>query len=410
MRDLDSELTGLRRQLHDSVRQPATKDMIKRGRRRTRRQQAQVTAVIAVIVALGMWPFLQAPESAAPAVPNRSHMLSYDYFEIGSGFALGRVCVPSEQQCDPWFMSTSDGQNWVKRTVPPVEVADNGNFDRVIALGNSSVVIEDYRVSSADRYFSKDSGRTWVPVQVRPDTTIQQIPPDAVLETMAIPPNLGQCRDGAVIAMLGESGQSAKLANQPPIELTWCQPYPDANGARWVAGSDPRTRQPVVASTRDRGLTWQVTPLPPFTPPPASKITSYYPKVTVVSTSTASYATVTNPEKSELVAIFRSTDHGVSWTRTWEASEGKQPARVLGTPVAGADGSLWITQPGEVWVSTDGAKSFTLQTPRTTPPNGTIDWTRAGYLSTSADSGTTGQFFLSSDGITWHPVRIPVPE
>jgi hypothetical protein len=407
MRDLDSELTGLRNALRDSIDQPATEDMIKRGRRRVRRQQAQVAAVVAIIVAVGVWPFLQMPESAAPAVPQRSYVLSHDYFDATSGFALGRTCRTAQRHCDPWFVAISDGQTWVKRAVPPIEITDTGYPDRVIALGTSKVVLEDWLPDdSVDRYYSNDGARTWSAVSDQPNSTIQEIPQDAALETKNGLSDGGFCRDGSVIAML-DSGRSAKLASQPPIQSTWCQPYPDLNGTRWVAGNDPRTRQPVVASTRDRGRTWQVTPLPAL-----AAATSYYPKVTVVSTPAASYATVTNPDNAELVAIFRSADHGVSWTRTWQASDGKQPTRVQGTPIAGPDGHIRIIQPDNVhvWASTDGAKTFTMETQRSIPASGMVGWLRTGYLLSSPDSASSGQFFLSHNGISWRIVRIPIPE
>jgi hypothetical protein len=409
MRDLDSELTGLRDTLRDTVHQPPAEEMIKKGRRRVRRQQAQVAAVVAIIVAAGALPFLRMPEAAAPASPDSGYVLAQDFYDLRSGFALGGVCEP-RRDCSSWFMTTSDGTTWERRVVPAAYITAAGKYDKVIALGTSKVVIEDRRSDdSVDRYYSDDSGRTWSSVSDRPDTTVQKIPEEAALETT----NGGRlCRDGAVIAMLSDSGRSAKLASQPPIELTWCQPYPDPGGTRWVGGSDPRTRQPVVASTQDHGLTWQVTPLPAFTPPVTK--TSFDPQVTVVSTHAVSYATVINSGGGELVAIFSSTDRGATWTQAWQASDDKQPTHMTDAPVAAADGSLWIPQhqrgtPGNAWVSTDGAKSF-IQPPGDTPMNGVLRRVRAGYLSSSPDSVSTGQFFLSSDGDGWNPVQIPIPE
>jgi photosystem II stability/assembly factor-like uncharacterized protein len=404
MRDLDSELTGLRNTLQDSIDQPATKDMIKRGRRRVRRQQAQVAAVVTLIVAAGALPFLQMPQWTAPATPERSHVVSQDYYDTRAGFVLGETCV-RDDKCESWFVTTSNGDTWEKRTVPLIAA---GSSSKVIALGTSKVVIDNH---PTDRYYSNDGGRSWTAIPVHADTTIQQIPDDAALETTTLKSAGSQCRDSAVIAVLSDSGRSAKLATQPPILLTWCQPYPDLNGTRWVAGSDPRTRQPVVASTRDYGRTWQVTPLPAFTPPPAGRVGSDYPEVTVVSTPAASYATVINPGDGELVAMFRSGDYGATWTQAWQAQEGKLPARTLGSPVAGTDGSISIPQPGNAWVSTDGAKNFISPAgPSKIPVNGTMRWLRAGYLSSSRDSASTGQFSLSYDGLKWYPVQIPMPE
>jgi hypothetical protein len=417
MRDLDSELTGLRDALQDSIDQPATEDMIKRGRHRVRRQQAQVAAVVAIIVAAGALPFLRMPEAAEPARSHRDYVVTQDYFDTRSGFALGGSCG-TRGECDSWFMTTSNGETWERRTVPPVDVGYTPMSHKVLALGTSKVVI-DYHLSdrSANRYYSKDGGRTWSPVPVQPDDTIQEIPQDAVLETTTSdsPSPGSMCRDGSVIALLSDSGHSARLATQPPIELSWCQPYPDLNGTRWVAGSDPRTRQPVIASTRDRGRTWQVAPLPAFTPPPADRITADYPKVTVVSTPSASYASVINPGTTELVAIFRSNDFGATWTQTWQASDGKQPAQVTGTPVAGTDGRIRVSQDpravsGNVWTSADGGTTFTQEPAPREAMTGVLRWTRAGYLASALDSSSTGRYWVSYDGVGWHPVHIPIPE
>jgi hypothetical protein len=402
MRDLDSELTGLRNTLRDSINQPATKDVIKRGRRRVRRQQAQVAAVVTLIVAAGALPFLRIPQWTTPAMPQRSHVVSQDYYDTRAGFVLGATCV-RDDKCESWFVTTSNGDTWEKRTVPPIAAGSSG---KVIALGTSKVVI-DHRT---DRYYSDDGGRSWASVPAQAGTTIQGIPDDAALETTSGGTAGNLCRDGLVIAVLSDTGRSAKLATQPPIDLTWCQPYPDLNGTRWVGGSDPRTRQPVVASTRDYGRTWRVTPLPAFTPPPAGRIGPDYPEVTVVSTPAASYATVINPGDGELVAMFRSGDYGATWTQAWQAAEGKQPVRTMGSPVAGTDGSISIPQPGNPWISTDGAKSFTVSTARAIPMNATMRWIRAGYLSSPRDSASTGQFSLSYDGLRWYPVQIPMPE
>ncbi|MET0233172.1 MAG: hypothetical protein ABW224_00895 [Kibdelosporangium sp.] len=404
MRDLDSELTGLRNTLRDSIHPPATEEAVRRGRRRMRRQQAQVAAVVAIVVAAGAWPFLRIPDSAAPASPERSRVVAHDYFDVRNGFALGEVCQAGHE-CDPWFMTTSNGQTWEKRDVPPIEAG------RVIALGTSKVVVEDHpAVDSSNRYYSNNGGHTWSAVTARADTTIEEIPEDAALETTTTPETTDLCRNGSVIVLLSDSGRSAKLANQPPIDLTWCQSYPDLNGTRWVAGSDPRTRQPVVASTRNRGRSWQITPLPAFTSPPASRIGPYYPRVTMVSTPAASYASVINPAISELVAIFRSSDLGVTWTRTWQASAGTQPTQVLGTPIAGTDGKIRIPQSGNVWTSTDGGTSFKAEPARDGAMTGAVQWIRAGYLSSSGESASTGHYSLSYDGVSWQKMEIPLPE
>jgi hypothetical protein len=412
MRDLDSELTGLRDTLRAAVYQPPTEEMIKRGRRRVRRQQAQVAAVVALIVTAGAWPFLQIPDSTAPAVPHRSYVLTQDYYDTRSAFALGGTCR-TDNECEPWFMTTANGQTWETRTIPPVDVQYTGLDDKVTALGTSRVVIEDFLANkSSNRYYSDDGGRTWSSVATRPDITIQEIPEDAALETTTDRPSAGTlCRDGQVIAMLSDSGRSAKLATQPPIDLTWCQPYPDLNGTRWVAGSDPRTHQPVTASTRDRGRTWQVTPLPGFTPPSSDRIATNYPLVIVVSTPAASYASVIDPGTSGLLAMFRSSDFGATWTRTWQ-TKGDRLSVMAGTPVAGTDGNIRFPHDlhtDSVWTSADGGATFVLEPAMHEAWAGTMRWVRPGYLSSAENSASTGRYLLSYDGISWLTRQIPMP-
>ncbi|MFC0108248.1 WD40/YVTN/BNR-like repeat-containing protein [Kibdelosporangium aridum] len=405
MPDLDFD--GLRNNLHDSVQQPPVSDVITRAQRRSSRRRLQIVSAATVVLVVGAVPLLRLGvqrDTATPLSPSdQNFVVSMDFYDLTNGFVLGGSCE-HRPICDAWVMAAGDATDWEKRTAPPIETGFSGQQDRLVALGISTLIIDDHRPGNVvKRFFSSDGARTWqeVPTQSGP-TPYTKFAPSTILE----------CHDGKVTALLPGNGHSVELANQPPFRVKSCQPYPDQRKTWWVAGVDTATGKPMVASTMD-GETWTASALPSFTPPPAEQITSAdYPAISVTTSPTAVYATVTNPGDSpaDLVAIFRSTDSGVTWQQTWQAAEGKQPTSISGVPVAGTDGKLRISQyprvTNEVWTSADGGKSFAGE-----PSENAADvrWIRMGYLATRSDSSSTGQFLTSYDGIRWRPTKLQFP-
>jgi photosystem II stability/assembly factor-like uncharacterized protein len=144
--------------------------------------------------------------------------------------------------------------------------------------------------------------------------------------------------------------------------------------------------------SRDAGRSWTITALPLVAGTSQAS-------VTVTAASHVLYATAVRSltdTASSLLAIFRSTDAGRTWTTAWQAHPGSQPRSIAGTPMAAPDGTLTITTTsGEVYLSTDQATTFHP----TTGPARYAQWTRIGYIASLDDGSNT--YTWSHDGTRW---------
>jgi hypothetical protein len=173
---------------------------------------------------------------------------------------------------------------------------------------------------------------------------------------------------------------------------------PTLDGRWWVAGRDPKTNSWSLAISGDNGRSWTTRKLA-F----RDSVDNY--GWTVVSSGGVLYASAVGPvpnTSNGLSAIFRSTDGGRTWEQTWHPADGKQPRRVYGGAIPGANGTLTISTPDDKsYVSTDGGRTF-RQTERT--PWDYTTQTRAGFLAGSADASDALQF--SADGIEWRRIKV----
>jgi hypothetical protein len=414
MRDLDNDLTSLRTELAQSVRQPPLDLMIAQGRRRTVRRRLQLLAVVVAVFATGALPFLHAHTTTEPAGPGPdavTHLISADFLDAHTGFVLGVNCGSLSTSCRPWLLAAGEDGVWRKRSTPPIDVQDNPG--RMVALGNSDLVIDNQQPdNTVRRYFSADTGHTWQAVSADTGGTVAEIPAGAVIETKRTPRDGGHkglCR-GGISVTLPSTGTSAMLAVQPGFVAVWCQPYPDANGTWWVGGQI--TGRLAIASSHDDGRTWQVDELPGYEGQvPLNAIGSMeYPVIRVVSNRSATFAVLTNPiGDQELVAIYRKTGDG--WTKTWQAGDGTVPFGVPGSPVAAPDGRLWIPAarnsehgpPVNTWVSADDGRTLQGENWGPGPMSGKVEWTRGGYVSVGSQTG----LYRSLEGMSWRQIELP---
>ncbi|MCE7001689.1 hypothetical protein LWC34_02360 [Kibdelosporangium philippinense] len=402
----DPDFDGLRDTLRNAVQQPPVSDVITRAERRSSRRRLQILSAATVVLVVAAVPLLRLGMQYDGATPTsrtgQNSVVSVDFYDLTNGFALGVSCE-KESVCEPLVIATGNAKEWEERTAPPIETGFSRHPDRLVALGISTLIIDDYRSDdTVKRFFSSDGARTWQEVPIQSGRMpYTKFGVSTILE----------CRNGKVSAVLTGNGHSVDLANQPPFEVRSCQPYPDSHKVWWVAGVDPATGKPTVASTKD-GEKWTQSELPAFTPPPASQITSAdYPSISIITAPTAVYATITNPDSpANLVVIFRSTDSGRTWQQTWQAAGGIQPTIISGVPVAGTDGKLRISQypkvMDEVWTSADGGKSFVAEP---SAHAAEMRWIRTGYLGIRADSSTSGQYLVSYDGIGWKEIKLQFP-
>ncbi|WP_415830065.1 hypothetical protein, partial [Kibdelosporangium persicum] len=255
----DLDFNGLRNKLQNAVEQPPVDKVITRARRRTSRRRLQFVSAAAVVLVVAAVPLLRLGvqrDTVTPASPSdQNFVVAMDFYDQTNGYALGGSCE-HRPICDAWVMATGDAMTWDKRSTPPMETGYSGQPDRLVALGSTTVVIDDHRPGGVvKRFFSSDGARSWQEVPIRPSGAPYATTPS---------PSVLECRDGVVTVLVNRNGFSARLAEQPPIEVTSCQPYPDANGKWWVAGLDRTTREPVVARS-NAGEAWQVSALSPAT-------------------------------------------------------------------------------------------------------------------------------------------------
>jgi hypothetical protein len=392
-------------------RLPDVVTVFARSRARALRRPRTLVAMLAMVVAGAAIPLLRtalppvpgadpgiAPQPSSIAEPTSSFVYDVDVLvgERLQGYALRAVCPVRSQSgpCPTEVLYTEDGQLWaIQSRLPAPSNGSRGLDRRIRTLGPRRVVIE----ARAERWYSSDSALTWRKVPVEPGQSVAAIPPDAVLEPRCFVVT-SVCRGlGQLLVTLPDSGRSATLASPPALDQPVPVPIQAADGGWWVSGKDPATGRWAVAVSRDAGRTWSITPLPPFAGTPQAGIS-------VTATPTAWYATAIGqlPDTAAgLLAIFRSTDAGATWTAVWQAGEGRRPRSIAGALVAAPDGSITVTtQDGGTYVSADQAATFRQDT----GPARYSRWSRVGYI--ASFGGTSGAYSWSRDGSRWYDFTV----
>lgn len=398
MSELDTSLQELRDDLRSSITRPDLARVAGRARQRDVRRRMQIGAITAVVLVSVTVPVLRSLSSERPPADQAvSATMRYhvDFANATHGYALGNACAESAgDPCVFSLLATSDaGRTWQPRTLPA-----NGMLTE---QGGMTVLDADHLVvyapapapsTYAARYKSDDAGRTWRESSLLTREPLQ-IPAGAELTQLC--GVVGDCASG--LGTVGVDDRAAFLPTQPPL----ADPQPGrsstAGGRYWVAGKDRSTDRWAISVTSDEGKTWSTT----LVDPPGEPYVSGMPW-SVVENNGVMYATVVGAIGAGpfgLLAVYRSTDKGMSWTATWQASETNILIAVDGSPIATADGRLLVQSTvGGTLESQDG-QTFTVaeyQLP------GLVMWTRAGYLAAGKDNS----YQLSSDGRVWRSFDI----
>jgi hypothetical protein len=372
-------------------------------------------AIIAVLAVGATIPFLRTePDTRlapGPGIEDLGRPLVYDldFADERHGFALwGRCSSGRNVRCERMLLFTEDGATWSSRPISLAKAAaPSGLAGKITALGGGRIMITDPGLG-VTRFYSKDSGRTWEEVQYSPSHTVAEIPTDGVLEVecvdeVPVPNSPPLCRRRRLAITLPDTGERVLLARPPNIENPTPEPRAADDGSWWVAGRDNTTEQWVTAVSRDAGRTWSYAPLPVPTGLAVNALSGngFGPNRYVLATGWLPDAM----EPKNLVAIFRSTDYGASWTQTWRG-EGNAPRTLGGTAIVTADGGLLIAPDdvsGPAYQSIDGGASFTplLDGPRLT----SVRRTRAGYVAVASDRPAI-HYLTSADGVRWAPVAL----
>lgn len=350
-------------------------------------------------------PVVPWPTTTNPDAEPAATAVTYDV-DLGDqrhGYALrGRCTEGRDAVCERHLLVTEDGATWTPRPIQPWP-STTMLSGQVVALGGGRLVVSDER-GPGPRLYSPDAGRTWREVPAVPRHRVDHIGGGVLQVRCAdLGPDLDECHDRRLVVTLPESGHQAWLANPPVLDHAMPERHPADDGSWWVTGTDPSTRAWAIAVSRDGGHSWSVVRLPTE---PGDTVK----QVAVAGTGHHLYASATGPrpdvrEPRSLVSIFRSTDGGQTWERTWRA-DGRAPRSLGGTPIVTADGGLFLAPDdvGPGYRSGDGGRTFTavLDGPRVTD----VRRTRAGYLAT-ASGGAPGRYLTSADGRRWTPLTPP---
>lgn len=396
MSDLDTSLRALRDELHAVIPVPDVERVAGRARTRRRLQIGAVAAVVAVALAVPVLRAMpSAPGPAAPPVPARTSY-DLDFADADHGYALTSSCPEEAGNCSFTMWRTADGgRGWETVQLPPSPNLKSNYFSATMyVLGPEQIAID--RPGGVpgfwDRIYSRDGGQSW---QVLDEwfnhDQVGPIPPGGLLSGLCThqPAPSGGCDHLA--AVLPDSGITRNLAAQPPLGLKWVGPAPTQSGKWWVTGRDRATGTWAISVSGDDGRSWSTTLL-------AVPGVPGFDGWAAVERDGIMYLMAFN---SRLLGVWRSTDAGGTWTRTWGADPA-EPAQslpgVVGTPIATSDGTLVYSDSITTYVSTDLGRSFRRTGDEVT---GTVTWTRAGYLRSD-----TGKYALSTDGVRWREFTV----
>jgi hypothetical protein len=148
--------------------------------------------------------------------------------------------------------------------------------------------------------------------------------------------------------------------------------------------------------SRDAGASWAVRPL--------GAVGGTVESVRVSTLGPEAYAVVTGTG-GPLLGIFRSTDSGAAFARTWAGGAG--PA-IAGDVVPLLDGRLLAVSPGvddpeagHWWISSDDGRTFKQAEPL--PEVGRIDRTVSGYVAHDLFRDFAA---FTRDGATWRKLEV----
>jgi len=337
-------------------------------------------------------------------------------------FLLSNDCLPSQRanrpeepldprQCpDELRASTDGGRAWQVRPLPSAQ-ADW----QVTLLGTQTLLA---RTGADRRQVSVDGGVHWAPFTVA-TTTLAAVPAGSWAVGWPIPEVATPVPADTVVAAVDPStGAMRPLAAQPPMLRLYVQQAPLDAGV-WVTGTDPATRRPAVAVSRDDGRTWSVhvfaelapefdppTPGPAVAPPPG---VSFPPYATTVDGQLV-YLTV---DSDGVGYIYRSTDGGTTWQRADPTGHGGTFGSIGSAGFVTRDGTHMVfsafspnDRPGEVRyaASKDGGPYRDVAGPP-------LSWLAATSISAVSGGGylTRDSYgvYASDDGFAWRTIYTP---
>ncbi|GAB1512457.1 sialidase family protein [Actinophytocola sp. KF-1] len=400
MSELDAKLAALRDDLRESITPPELAHVTARARQRTTRRRMQIGAVAAVVAVSVAVPLLRSlPGDQRPAKPPLPASMTFqlDFADRDHGYALGSDCPEPEGSCALALFATADGgRTWQRRELPDGD--ERYSLGDVTVLGPERVMLN--RVTEQEqwaRVVSDDGGRTWHAASAGSPAAPAPIPDGAWLQPVCVgdDQDAAGCRMG-VGTVSRDPERVAPAPAQPPLIEPVIGRSATEGGRLWAAGVARSSGRWAISVSSDGGRSWQTTQL--SLPGEPGMIDPW----AVVENDGVMYATLQGSIAKGpfgLLAVYRSTDGGVTWTNTWRATLATVLQAMLGSPVATDDGRLLVYSAATgTYESADGStfmKSL-LRVP------GEVQWTRGGYVAKRGPHA----YAVSTDGLTWRNFEI----
>lgn len=400
------------------ITQPPFAELAQRGRRRAHRVRAARAAMVAGFAALAVAPLLIAPEENPPGTPAAAppSTRAWEWYEIHVSFLdpdHGAASYAGDACGEGWVAVTQDGgATWTElRELPMFRDQDRGTdagdepaciWPLVIPTAPNTLLMVGPPPPSVlpdwPSFISHDAGQTWREYQ--PQVRTADSVPDGVVPFW--PCDEQVCKEAGLGWYDPLTGDWMVLRNNPPpgADLGVTVGF---DGSIWAYGSGNDGELPVAVS-HDQGRTWldrspsdvDVEWLSDAVLTPYDGDTAYLHPADLSE----------EPEPPVPFDLLRTTDGGESWHQVPGAQRFEDVVGVW----TDRDGGLVVVDldtylSGYQYRSQDGGETFSrtelpVSLPLSLPG---VLWGQPSNRSAAASA----DFYISEDGITWHPVEVP---
>jgi photosystem II stability/assembly factor-like uncharacterized protein len=398
------DFAGLRQDAEHAYR-PHFETVRRRARQRRRRRAGIAALGVACVVAAGGALYTQVGHGggqSAAAGGDIDDRWGIQVGDLDHLYAPYERCGQDHGCSDPGLLvSTDRGKSWHAGASPTVP--DRWAMMAFRTLGPQTLVIVGF---TAPTYLvSTDAGTSWRATE--PGPAVPALPDGWRLVTVEPVPNqaAGMVQEYSVIVGDPVTGTLAPLANH--LHLGIGRPavtMPDSAGL-WAAGAAGLSGPQAVAVSRDRGTSWQVTPVGPAGDQDLA-ILGYG--------QGAAYVAVQPRGRGAPADLYKSVDNGASWQKITTDTHPPGNANVLNGLVLD-DGRILVPGaiaqgPGEptptpgqrgLFASTDGGRTF--QQTNQLPGAYVLYRVTGGYAAATPGAG----IWLSRDGTDWVAVARP---
>jgi hypothetical protein len=338
-------------------------------------------------------------------------------------YAVRTVCTAKERCSHRLLGSDDGGATWTVRQETfgdglnhGLEAPAAGVLHRVVTSPNPNHDTDpDSPKMLSQPKISTDGGRTWVDVR-EVTRAVDAVPAGGWIECRQVKEN--PC--GALVAVDPATAHAAPLRNKPEFRMLQVLRVPSTAGF-WISGYDGTTNRSVLATTSDRGRTWNsysdhdlVAPVTADGVVGYSVVSDSYP---VRPTGPAPTVSPTESKKR----VYRTTDGGRTWQRVDPDGTLPDGALQVAREYVAADGTHVVLMsddgylrnyatPYQRYTSTDNGRTYRkggvtgLGDKLSRYPDGTLLLTSVAGVYVAMDDEAV---YRSTDGLRWTRHVVP---